>query len=214
MKRHFRDFFVLAVLILIFSFSIGFKDNDDQKEKLLQIAKEYKTYSAYAKYSLEWTVAGCRAPMTFSEIDSVHFFSKAEPELTKHGNKMYKFFISDIQSYKDTTLKNQPFGQVLVKETWNIKEAKTSTEKLSAKQSENDGKWYIPTTVSELFIMYKEEENENNDKGWVYGIVNLENEEVKILTNGKISSCISCHKGTKYDRIFGMEKEKFSFLKD
>ena len=76
----------------------------------------------------------------------------------------------------------------------------------SAVKSLNDGKWYIPTTVSELFIMYKKKETLQNDKGWVYGIISLENKETKptVLANGKISSCISCHKGTKYDRIFGV----------
>lgn len=207
MRKHYNKFIALGLCIVVFVVSISFKTNSDQKVRLLEIARDYTTYTPFASSDWRWTVATCSSIM-LAGIDSVHFFSKADAKMSPHGNKLYKFFVKDMLSYKDTTIKNQPFGQVLVKETWNVKEVSQESvlkNHLTAKRSENDGKWYMPTTVSELFIMYKEKENNDNDKGWVYGIVSLEDGAVKVLTNGKISSCISCHKGTKYDRIFGVE---------
>jgi hypothetical protein len=54
-------------------------------------------------------------------------------------------------------------------------------------------------------VYSKEKESRNNDKGWVYGIVSLEKPNISsaVLANGKLSTCIGCHAGTKYDRIFG-----------
>ncbi|MBK7885436.1 MAG: cytochrome P460 family protein [Chitinophagaceae bacterium] len=209
MRRHYNKFIILGLGILVFVLSISFKTNSDQKIKLLEIAKEYKTYAVYTSSPWKWTIALCSSAH-LGDIDSVHFISSADAATSPHGNKMYKFFVKDMFSYNDTAIKKQPFGQVLVKETWNVKEVSQESvlkNNLVAKRSENDGKWYMPTTISELFIMYKEKENNDNDKGWVYGIVSLEDNSVKILTNGKISSCISCHKGTKYDRVFGMEEK-------
>lgn len=207
MRKHASKLVVFGLGFLVLVFSISFKSNSDQKVRLLEIARDYKNYAAYAR-SMKWTISLCRPQLSPSEMDSLHFLSEADPKLSPHGNKLYKFFVKDMSSYKDTTIKNQPFGQILVKETWNVKAVSSKSvfeNALTAKYNENDRKWYTPTTVSELFIMYKEKDSNSNDKGWVYGIVSLEDNSVKVLTNGKISSCISCHKGTKYDRIFGVQ---------
>ncbi len=131
------------------------------------------------------------------------FISKPTTTESPHGNKLYKLFVNDWRRYEKGYLKEQPIGQVLVKETWNVEEV--NKNQTSAVQSRNDGKWYAPTTVSQLFIMYKEEPSPNNDKGWVYGIVDVEKgpSSANVLENGNLSNCISCHKDTKYDRIFG-----------
>ncbi|MGB4773968.1 MAG: cytochrome P460 family protein [Daejeonella sp.] len=200
---------VLGTLISLGSFSFTSTEINKQSGKLLEIAKEYKKYTVQVdrSSSFKWTVAACMAPL-ITKADSMHF-SKANPKKSPHGNKLYKFFVKDLHSYTDPSVKTQPVGQVLVKETWNVKEISggesASTEKLVAKKSKNDGKWYSPTTVSELFIMYKEKKNKNNDEGWVYGVVSLEKPDVSsaVLAKGKISTCIGCHAGTKYDRMFG-----------
>ena len=77
-------------------------------------------------------------------------------------------------------------------------------------QSKIDAKFYTPTTVSELFIMYKEAESKDNDQGWVYGSVRLEEKNAipLIYNHAKLSSYISCHSKTKYDRIFGVKNAK------
>jgi len=154
-----------------------------------------------------WTVVGCATPPQGHPDPTGFYRSKAVPQLSLHGDKLYKLYIKDLPSYVNTLIKEQPVGQVIVKETWTT--SKIDPDSLLAnplaKQNMNDKSWYIPKTVSELFIMYKEKENSENDKGWIYGIVSLEDEskEPKVLTQGKISNCINCHSGTKYDRIFG-----------
>ncbi len=213
MKQHFILLMVFVLGLTICITSISFTTTNTPNEQLLKIAGEYKTYLRYDNVTndnaaLSWTVTTCASISSLQKnIDSLHF-SKASSSVSQHGNKLYKLYVKDLRSYTDTTKKMQPLGQVLVKETWNVHEIpkdSISTTLYAMKQSKNDGKWYTPTTVSELFIMYKEEKNEKNDEGWVYGIVSMESPKSKatILENGKLSTCISCHKGTKYDRIFG-----------
>jgi hypothetical protein len=182
----------------------------DSKE-LEKISKEYKTYTLLYKAKdslLNWTVVGCAAPPKrhLGPTDTF-YLSKAVSLISLHGNKLYKLYVKDFPSYLNTLIKEQPIGQAIVKETWNTIKIDSDSSFVNplAIQNMNDQKWYIPTTVSELFIMFKERENPQNDKGWIYGIVSLEDDskEPKVLTQGKISNCINCHSGTKYDRIFG-----------
>jgi hypothetical protein len=210
--------FVLACCIL-FSFRIS----SDPIKRLEEIAKEYRHYQQFRETKIivtdssryKWTIALCSQPknievldMGFHDKTDSSFISKADKSQSQHGNKLYRLFIKDYGDYIRNAPVGQPIGQVIVKETWNVKEiAYDSLNKtIQQIQSKNDGKWYTPTTVSELFIMYKEEESANNDKGWNYGTYSLENKDEKplLLNNLKISSCISCHKETKYDRIFGV----------
>jgi hypothetical protein len=205
-------------LMLLFSFiTFGFVFIKNRESRLIEIASNYKTYSQdiyvravvtdSSKY--KWTIALCtymgEDVMGYHhEIDST-FISRANDSISPHGNKLYKLFVKDQKSY-EYIFNQQPIGQTLVKETWNVKQIPSDSISFfkDAKQSNNDGNWYVPTQVSQLFIMYKEEPNELNDKGWVYGIVDIEGKrKPKVLSQGKISSCISCHQGTKYDRLFG-----------
>lgn len=205
-------------LLLLFSFIFfGFVLSKDRENRLIEIASNYKTYSQAtsvrtvvtdsSKY--KWTIALCRYMgediMGYhDEIDST-FISRANDSISPHGNKLYKLFVRDQKSYKNI-LNQQPIGQTLVKETWNVKQIPSDSVIMfkDARQSRKDGNWYVPTQVSQLFIMFKEEPSDLNDNGWVYGIVDIERDsKPKILSQGNISSCISCHKGTKYDRLFG-----------
>ena len=190
------------------------------ENKLNKISKDYKKYELF-KYKntdslsiLKWTISLCTAYKPGNTTEYVHkdsFLISTTPEIkNEHGNKLYKLYVKNIKSYSDTSEKVQPIGQVLVKETWNVQEI-NKNELLRSnkplKKNKNDGKWYTPTTISELFIMYKEDLSPNNDNGWVYGIIKMDNsaKKPKILEDGKISRCIGCHKGTKYDRIFGVK---------
>ena len=56
-------------------------------------------------------------------IDSFHFSAPGKKQ-SPHGDKLYKFFVKDVKSYQDTAVKQQPFGQALVKETWKVKEVR------------------------------------------------------------------------------------------
>ena len=200
---------------------ISFKTLDNSTDRITDIAKEYHQYKQFkdtkiivtdsSKYS--WTIALCSMPEKSEagyhyKIDS-SFISKADKAISLHGNKLYRLFIKEYAPYIKNPPAGQPIGQVIVKETWNVKEIAYDSlnSKIQQIRSHNDGKWYTPTTVSELFIMYKEQERPNNDKGWNYGIYSVENPNLKpvLLNDMKISSCIGCHKETKYDRIFGIK---------
>ena len=140
------------------------------------------------------------------KIDSA-FISNVNKSQSPHGDKLYKLYIKDYDAYIRNAPDGQPIVQVIVKETWNVKEIVYDSLNTTMQQiqSKNNGKWYRPTTVSELFIMFKENENASNDKGWNYGIYSLENKGEKPLMQNdlKMSACINCHKENKYDRIFG-----------
>lgn len=205
-------------LLLLFSFiSFGFVFTKNRESQLIEIASNYKSYSQdvnarivvtdSSKYN--WTIALCTYMgediMGYHrEIDST-FISRANDSISPHGNKLYKLFVKDQDSY-NYIFNQQPIGQTLVKETWNVRKISNDSVSLfrNAVKSKNDNNWYVPTNVSQLFIMFKEDPSDINDKGWVYGIVDIEGKrKPKVLDQGKISSCISCHQGTKYDRLFG-----------
>jgi hypothetical protein len=200
---------------------IGFKALDSSTDRITEIAKEYQQYKQFkdtkiivtdsSKYN--WIVVSCFVPNSSEagyhyKIDS-SFISKAHKTKSLHGNKLYRLFIKEYASYIRNDSIGQPIGQVIVKETWNVKEIAYDSINLKVQQirSQNDGKWYTPTTVSELFVMYKEKESSNNDKGWNYGMYSIEdpNRKPVLLNDMNISSCISCHRETKYDRIFGVK---------
>lgn len=206
---------IVSLTILVMNFTI----NSEPTKKITKIAKEYFQYKQYkelkktqiiigdsSKYS--WTISLCIRDTYHIQIDS-NFMSNADVSKSLHGNKLYRLFIKKYDEYIKNDSIGQPIGQVIVKETWNVKEIKFDSlnTKIQQIKSKNDGKWYTPTTVSELFIMYKEKDNKFNDKGWNYGIYSIENKNEKpiLLNNIKISTCINCHKENKYDRVFGVK---------
>lgn len=204
-------------LIILAVLTCGFSQSETPEERLVDIAKEYKTYPINIDSKLivadsskyKWTIALCSATQKgdlgyHHEKNSV-FFSQASPEKSPHGDKLYRLHVKNLEEYQNIE-SGQPIGQTLVKETWNVQKVPEDSiyEYNFVRQSQKDSNWYRPVSVSQLFIMYKEAPSENNDEGWVYGIVDLENDEdPQVLSKGNISTCISCHKNTKYDRLFG-----------
>jgi cytochrome P460 len=210
----------LIVFLLICCILFSFKISTNPLDRLTEIAKEYKQYKLFTDTKIivtdssryKWTIVLCYRPKGIEmgwhyKFDS-SFISKADKSLSPHGDKLYRLFIKDYDAYLRNAPIGQPVGQVIVKETWNVKEIvyDSLNKKIQQIKSNNDGKWYTPTTVSELFIMYKENESTSNDKGWNYGTYSIENKNEKplLLNDLKISSCINCHKENKYDRVFGV----------
>lgn len=211
---------IVGILFSIMFLSLSFLIEDshqDQKEKLINIAKSYKQFDKSKKPRIvvsdstkyKWTIALCNYKgeeiMGYHyEKDSI-FYSKADSLKSLHGNKLYQLYVEDQEAYYDYKYIQQPLGQIIVKETWNVAEVDSFKSNIVRLQNKNDNKWYTPTKVSQLFIMFKENPSDKNDLGWVYGIVDMEKgmDSVEVLSSGNLSSCISCHKDTKYDRIFG-----------
>jgi hypothetical protein len=215
-KMYFIEFFLMISFISLCSLSN--KINDEQQERLKIISKYYKELFGDRSGEIivtdssryKWTIALCA--YINEDLMGYHFakdsvcFSRVDNLKSLHGNKLYMLYVKDKESYFNNLKMKQPIGQTIIKETWNVKEVDSSSNMLKNRNL-NDGKWYSPTTVSQLFIMYKELPSSENDNGWVYGIVDIEkgSEGIKVLTSGKLSNCISCHKDTKYDRIFGKD---------
>lgn len=213
---------IIVLLSLLFIAFSGFDIITDKEDRLREIAGEYKRYRQYiqnqivvtdsARYS--WTIGLCEVPspdsLGFHYKSDSSFISKADETLSPHGNKLYKLYIKNYGAYVWMADRDQPIGQVIVKETWNVKEViyDSLNKDMPQVRSRNDGKWYTPTTVSEVFVMYKEKQNRSNDNGWNYGNVSLEDKSRKpiLFNDRKLSTCIHCHVNTKYDRIFGVKQ--------
>lgn len=78
----------------------------------------------------------------------------------------------------------QPIGQTLVKKTWNVQKIVTDSVRfyVDAKLNLNDSTWYRSTTISQLFIMYKEEKTNEMTKDGRMELLML-----KIRVNQKFS---------------------------
>lgn len=177
-------------------------------EELLKIAKEYRTYNLY-NGNLTWTIALCEPySPPYMAIDSLQI-SRANSEKSPHGDKLYKLYIKYPEAYTQR-INPQPDGQVLIKEVWNVKEVDCDNDSvknglMAAKMSMITHRCYTTDTRKQLFIMYKTTPSKENDKGWWYGIVDIENgaENATVIESMKINRCVKCHQETKYDRIFG-----------
>lgn len=231
MKNSFSERFkitfgIMSAFLIMFGV-YGFTQPKNQIKKMDKIKKQYKDYqlhttlSEYKRHSssteLDWTVTQCQSLsvdsngfQTFHKTDD-SFYSNANPDKSPHGDKVYKLYVKKYDEYLSNDSTGQSIGQTLVKETWNVRPVTEDDPPFLPRiQSKIDGKLYTPTSVSELFIMYKEDKTAENDLGWVYGSVSLEDKNaVPLLYNdAKLSSCISCHSKTKYDRIFGVKKNE------
>src|SRR5262249_4965618 len=149
-----------------------------------------------------------------------------------HGKKLYSIFASNKMTYLAAKeRKEQPVGQVLVKQSWTAEEVKTAKEDqkviVTSVQSahpvrrsgpfqqsdhflpyaEKDGKTYRADKPAELFIMFKVDAGtENTDKGWVYGTVSADGK--KVTSSGKVAACMKCHQDAPHDKLFGLPEKK------
>lgn len=129
--------------------------------------------------------------------------SDAGPE-ARHGMRIYQPWAKNAEAYLFAASKDQPVGQVIVKESWTPKAvAQIATDEVAAGfYAERDGKRYKPYKPNELFVMYKDDPaTPGTDDGWVYGIVASDGKEV--ISSGHIKECADCHRQARHDRVFG-----------
>src|SRR5262249_3967034 len=94
-------------------------------ERLLDIAKNYLTYGRVDD-NMRVAPAACEAPL--QRQPGVARFSASEDKDT-HGKKLYSIFASNKMTYLAAKeRKEQPVGQVLVKQSWTAEEVKTAKE--------------------------------------------------------------------------------------
>ncbi len=193
---------------------------DPFRDRLLQIAGEYKSYGqADQTLRLGWVY--CWAP----QRDIPNLRLSASGDSTTHGRKFYFMYAKQVWdsrsqgwipgSYTCFPGKTAPVGQVIVKQSW-VPEVVTegaspSDEEQLAKGLplgivKRDGKSYRAARQGELFVMFKvDPATPESDNGWVYGTVSADAKSV--LSVGRIESCMSCHQKAPHDRLFGLPEE-------
>jgi hypothetical protein len=203
---------------------------DSFDENLLQIAKFYKEYGRVDD-TMRVAPAACDAPR--NPKAGVARFSESKDEKT-HGKKLYSVFASYKGAYLFAKgFKEQPAGQMLVKQSWLAEEVKEDDDKerkvvvTPLKRRPDDpkervspdridhflpyaekaGKLYHAAKQAELFIMYKvDPKTKDTDNGWVYGTVTPDGK--KVTSSGKVESCMKCHQDAPHGRVFGLPPEK------
>jgi hypothetical protein len=169
-------------------------------DQLRDVAKGYAKFGRVDPTG-RWAPTYCRAPRPAPSIS-------ASKDATTHGQKLYFLFVKQREAYLQLSDKPNAVGQVLVKESWapeEVKDEKTPSEFESV--AGKDGKLFRPGKKNELFIMLKlDPKTPDTDEGWVYGTVTPDGKTV--TSAGRVESCMSCHKDTKHDRLFGLPKRE------
>jgi hypothetical protein len=209
--------------------------------RLLEIARTYESFGRVDD-EFRWAPYRCRMPNP-----AIARFS-ASKEATTHGQKLYSLFAENRRAYLDVDLlsiapiaassaapkkKDQPVGQVLVKQSWipkeipdnakgvapvirRIEEPAQGKDGKAVKKvqldhflpfAKMDGKLYRADKKAALFIMYKlDPATPGTDRGWVYGTVTPDGKQV--TSAGRVASCMKCHESAKSDRLFGLSGKK------
>jgi hypothetical protein len=153
--------------------------------RLLQVAKDYGAYGRVSDH-LRWAPTLCSAPPPD--------WAPAPPRMSvsrdaeTHGRKLYYLYAKDFDAYRMSDVREQPVGQVLVKEGWMPAESSTPKRPVAGQRAP-------------LFMMMKTGEPDS-DAGWIYATLTPDGRVVTAA--GKIASCIECHE-TKKDRLFGVK---------
>ena len=180
-------------------------DGSEFHARLLRAAREYHSYGLIDN-EMNWAPAACAAP---SEPPAPTY-SKSD-QADSHGSKLYFLFASNEGSYLRAKRKSSPHGQIIVKESWHAlpvdkPEGSHYADHASGNQirryTSHHDKLYQAGQQRELFIMFKTDtDTPGTDKGWIYGVVSADAEEV--VAAGRLDNCMSCHADAGVDRLFG-----------
>ncbi|MDF1702798.1 MAG: hypothetical protein P1V36_16740 [Planctomycetota bacterium] len=145
------------------------------------------------------------------------------PDKATHGDKLFWMFAKDRQAYVDCAQRDQPVGQILVKEAWASRPA-TSEEveharavsrgqyapaedkrmrSITHRTLERDGAHYTADHVKGLYVMRRlAADTPGTDAGWIYGT--LSPDGTTVTSAGRVASCMRCHAEAPRDRMFGL----------
>jgi hypothetical protein len=191
-------------------------------DRLLEIAKNYQSYQVMDRWA-RWAPGLC-LPITSEGVKGIRPKApeiSASTDTATHGRKLYYMFASKVTPAKEGGVayvvkgKPSPVGQAIVKEAWTPEECNSKDVPLSVARNNDsfcdsayaDGKCYRAKEKSALFIMFKlDPKTPGTDEGWVYGTVTPDAK--KILSVGKVESCMKCHQEAPHDRLFGLPGDK------
>jgi cytochrome P460 len=151
-----------------------------------------------------WAPELCRLQVSKPRIS-------ASDDADTHGGKLYFLYAKDRAAYMASATKEQPVGQVIVKESWTpvevgeINEPPGTTPAVGHDFAERGGKFWKPGEKHGLFVMMKlAPETNGTDAGWVYATTNADGTAVHEV--GRLASCMACHDKGTHDRMFGLKK--------
>jgi hypothetical protein len=161
------------------------------QDALLNAAKvypDYKRVDPLARF----------APLACAPIPAKAASISTSSDAGTHGKKLYYLYAKDQASYiAAAELKEQPVGQLLVKESYHPAE-------------KNDGDpdaARMPGEKFALFVMLKTDpKTPETDNGWVYATLTPDGKT--ITQSGRIASCMKCHEEATHDRLFGLPKRR------
>lgn len=176
--------------------------------RLLEIAAGYKKY-ALIDGKMNWAPGFCAAPG--GPLEPI--VSRSE-DLDSHGRKLYYLLAAKRIPYLFAQQRENPNGQVIVKESWlpeevDPKMARNFVRHASGQQvspyATRDGKLYKASRQGDLFVMFKTDpKTPGTDNGWVYGTLTPDGKTV--TSSGRVQSCMECHQRAGKDRLFGPKK--------
>lgn len=150
--------------------------------RLVEIGGSYASYGRVDDLK-RWAPTLCKQPAPKPARLS------ASPDPETHGRKLYYLFAKDREAYRMARDRAQPVGQVLVKESWFPSETSTSKNPQTGERGP-------------LFMMMKTGEPDS-DEGWIYATLTADGRTV--TSSGRLASCMECHTGAKYDRLFAVK---------
>jgi hypothetical protein len=195
--------------------------------RLLEIARDYQSYGRLDSVA-RWGNALCIpiTACTFSgEPTLVRPRFSESGDAGTHGRKLYSLFVRDASAYRDTVLggMSSPVGQEVVKESWlpeevadrkepdetvvrTVRTGDLETKDAFRPYAWRDGRLYHARERGPLFILFKMDPSmPGTDAGWVYGTVTADSR--KVLSAGRVESCMACHQKAPHDRLFGPKNE-------
>lgn len=145
------------------------------------------------------------------------------PDKATHGDKLFWMFAKDRQAYVDCAQRDQPVGQILVKEAWasrpatpeEVEHARAVSRgqyapaedkrmrSITHRTLERDGAHYTADRVKGLYVMRRlAADTPGTDAGWIYGTLAPDGRTV--TSAGRVASCMRCHAEAPRDRMFGL----------
>jgi len=204
-------------------------ENEPFSEDLLKAAREYRTWGRVDD-EMRWAPTLCRSP------NPGRVYESASQDDETHGQKLYSLFArkrNDYVALKNG--EGVAVGQTIVKQSWVAEEItdpkerpgkqidfekviRTPVSKSGGRQQQRneEGDHFYPYVwkgekvfkakeQSDLFIMMKfDSETPGTDAGWIYGTVTPDGK--KVVSVGKIESCMKCHEEARKERLFGLAK--------
>ena len=188
--------------------------NDDRfHSRLLEIAQGYLKF-ALVEDRPQLAPTLCRAP-TRSQLPMPRR-SESDEQAT-HGQKLYFLFAAKADGYLRSASRDNPVGQVLVKESWNSEPADPPDVRKVVRHA--CGKQVLPYTIDaqrqyhrateqrDLYVMFKlSPDTPGTDQGWVYGTLTPDGRQV--TSAGRVESCMECHRQAPRDRLFGLPSKR------